>query len=365
MTEYYPSQKGERNDQGVHPRLEKEPRPLTNGRKPGRNSPNSKLSPRERAHKRFREEQLRLRKQSKQVKLFEKENSLFIPSKGIIDHVRFSLLHRLEERDRARLNDAGFERRAMTMRAKRAPGDFVYDPDPGAELLLRESDGCRIFVWPGRMAVVASLSRVIGLTNDRLHELAARDVVRAYTTITDKLLPWSTICAKFQNEAWGLAEIALAIDVQADSKQYAAAYEKTKWRHVQKLPNKYPRGLVWKGTDHRLTIYDKGAEMQKRGVPDAPAKGTVMRVEREWQGVDAITQFVRSTAYGSGPLLPFLFRRTLGVSPFPSLGPIDNVVFHQLLASELALLDRPLPLGETLGDAFAVHMAECERFHDC
>lgn len=364
MTKYYPSQKDERNGQGSRPRLEKKPRFLTNGRKPGRNSPTAKLSPRERAHQRFKDEQLLLSKQSEQVKLFEKENSLLIPSKGIIDHVRFSLLHRLEEPDRARLEEAGFERRPMTMRAKRAPGNFVYDPDPGAELLLRESDGCRVLVWSGRIAVVASLSRVIGLTNDRLHELDERDVNNACTAITTALLPWSTLCAGFENRKWGIAEIALAIDVAADSKQYADAYEKTKWRHVQQLPNKYARGLVWKGTDHRLTIYDKGAEMQKRGVPNAPAKGTVMRVERQWQGVDAITRFARSIAHGSGPLLPFLFRSTRGASPFPSLGPIDNVVFHQLLASELALLDRPLPLGQTLADVVAAQMAVNDRFHD-
>ena len=336
---------------------------LTNGRTNGSISPSEKKRNREHAHRRSREEKLRHDEQRMRLIEFEKEHDLLIPSKGIIDHCRFSLLQPLVSLDRERLFGSGFQPASIDLRAKRGPGDEIFDPEPGAELLLREVDGCRVLVWPERVAVIASLSRVLGFTNDRLDELTELDVMDACRRVTNDLLPWTTRRAHLAGDDWAIAEIALAIDVLEDARRYADAYESIIWRRARKPPHRYKRGLVWAGSDNRLTLYDKGAEMKRRGLSHGPLPGEMMRVERQWSGCRSITSFADAISHGHGPRLPFLVAPS-GNRPVALRSPLDHRVLHQLLAKELSLLDAPLPLSGSRVDALAAHMAECQRFHE-
>ncbi len=336
---------------------------LTNGRTNGSISPSEQRRNREHAHRRICKEKARLDDQGLRFREFEKEHDLLIPSKGIIDHCRFSLLQPLVPRDRDRLSKLGFRAAPIDLRAKRGPGDEIFDPEPGAELLLRSSDGCRVLIWPERVAVIASLSRVLGLTNDRLDELSAQDVMEAYRQVTNDLLPWTTIRAHLAGNGWAIAEIALAIDVLEDARRYADAYESILWRPVRKRPYRYKNGLVWAGSDNRLTLYDKGVEMLRRGLSHGPPPGEVMRLERQWSSCRSISRFADAIAHGHGPRVPFLVKQD-GNRPFPGRFPLDFRVLHQVLAKELSLLDAPLPLAGSRVDALAAHMAECSRFHE-
>lgn len=286
-----------------------------------------------------------------------------IPSHGVIDHVRLSLLSPLAQRDRRRLPDLGFEPERHWMRAKRGPGNLAYDAEPGAEVMVRASDGCRVQIWPGRLAVVGSLARILGRTNDRLAELSSFDAVEACARMSG-LFPWTTRLASIENKHWAVVEAALAIDVPMDAKRYARAYVKSRWARVRSMPKPYPRGLAWGGADNRLTLYDKGAEMREHGLAGGPLPGTVMRVEREWRGARAISALAGAIEHGTtGPRLLFVKLREK-VRAFTMPLWLDHRVLHGVLAQELSRLDVPLPLGDSPADVIAAFMIECERFHE-
>lgn len=290
--------------------------------------------------------------------------NLRLPSHGVIDHVKFSLLWPLAGLDRERLSSVGFNHERVKMRAKRGPDGSVFDPEDGAELLRRESDGARVAVWPTRVAVIASLSRVLGLSNDRLHELSESDAVTATRQMTTELLPWTSCRAALRGYDWGLIEWSLAIDVRADARHFASAYRSAKWGRVRSLPQLYRgRSLAWQGTDSRLTLYDKGQEMFEHGTPGGPSPGEVMRVERQWRGAAAMTRVSHDLATATGPSLRFVERRNDGrVVALPRS--IGHRALHGVLARELTLLDQPIPVGVSRLDVIAQHMNECPRFFE-
>jgi len=305
----------------------------------------------------------RLLKQRAEGEEFESCHSLSFPSYGATDHLRLSLLYPIVKEDRARLEAAGFEPERVKVRAKRDHSGKAYDPETGPGLLVRSSDGCRVYTYRDRTAVIGNPSRVMGMTNDRLHEVSERDAFAA-TEVLRALLPWTTLKASFVGVEWAVVEIALAIDVLADASVYADVYELSRWKHTSKLPRRFPRGLAWEGSLNRLTTYDKGWEMMRRGVENAPAPGTVMRVERQIRGARAISRFAKAIAHGRGPVsFPILRTRPDG-GPVALSTPFENRVLHEALARDLADLDAPLPRGQGLTAAVALHMEECARFHD-
>ena len=339
------------------------PQVVTDGRTNGNLSLHENRHGRASLHHFFRERTKRLSEQRRRGEEFALEHGVSFPSFGIIDHVRLSLLHPITKLDRDRLAANGFETERVTVRAKRAPRDHVYDPEPGAELLVRSSDGCRVRIWHNRIAVIGSLSRILGATNDQLHELTERDAILATRMLTKELLPWTTLRASLDGEEWAVLEIALAIDVPCDAWTYAEAYELSRWKPTNKLPKRYPRGLAWEGSENRLTLYDKGSEMIHRGLDGAPPPGTLMRVERQWQGARAIARLGNEISHGRGPSVALMTRHPQGgLVPLPC--PIENRVLHHALARELSLLDDPLRSTDSRVDAFAEHMIECPQFHE-
>lgn len=247
------------------------------------------------------------------------------------------------------------------MRAKRGPNDRVFDPEPGAELLLRQSDGCRVYIFKTRVAVTACLARVRGLTNDRLNELAEPDVVAACRAVTEDLLPWTTHHASVYNIEWGVVELALARDVLADATDFCSAYEQAKWVPVRSMPIRYKSGLAWSGAENRLTIYDKGREMIAHGTLGGPSPGEVMRVERQWRGARAISKLASELAHGPGHSIRFVEHGSEG-KPVAVRRVIEHSLLHGLLARELSLLDQPSPVGVSRVNAIAIHINECPPF---
>lgn len=250
---------------------------------------------------------------------------------------------------------------ASKMRAKRGPGGFVYDAEPGSELLVREFDGCRVNIWEARITSTASLARCLGKTNALLHELAESDVVGAHTAVTRQLFPWTTRKASFIGQEWGAVELALAVDVLADARAYADIYQNTRWNRTRKMPTRFRNGLAWPGSDNRLTVYDKGVEMRKHGIPGAPPTGAVMRVEREWQGARAIERVAEFIAHAWGPGVPMVVGRPEGGRTVLAR-PIDHRVLHQLLAVELNALDTPTTLRGSRLDVIAAQMVKDADF---
>ncbi len=289
-------------------------------------------------------------------------NQLLIPSNGVVDHVRLSLLFPISHRDRAGLSSSGFEVQAITIRAKRGPGNHAYDLEPGAELFVRHRDGCRVLIWSNRVAVIGSLARMRGLGNSKLHLLSTKDVVDAVQLLTE-CLPWTTRLAGFQGQSWAIAEIALSRDVEADASAYASVYERTRWKRTRSFPKPFKRGLAWEGSNSRLTLYDKGAEMIAHGVLGGPGPGKIMRVEREWRGARSIISLAKSIEHGKGWTLPMLARDSSGgIAALPY--PVDQEVFHAVLARELSLLDAPSELFESRSNAIAAQMAKDPKFEE-
>ena len=334
---------------------------LTNGRTPGSISPRPHSEARASLHRWFRVQADEHEAQRQSLQEFESRHGLNIPSAGIIDHARISLLHPVVERDRARLCDLGFVPTAAKLRAKRGPGDFVYDAEPGSELLVRESDGCRVNLWNTRIASTVSLARILGMTNDLLHELTERDVSLACFTVTKQLFPWTTRVAGLLDREWGSVELALAVDVRADARAYADIYENTRWKRTRGLPKRYRNGLAWSGSNNRLTTYDKGEEMRRRGIPGAPPRGTVMRVEREWRGARAVDRLGESIAHSRGPRIPLVGSNADGVRTVFNR-PVDHRVLHQLMALELSVLDTPTALRKSRQDVIAAQMVKDSSF---
>lgn len=335
----------------------------TDGRTRGIISPAEREKNRRDAHRTQRARTERLLKQRDEREEFETFHSLSFPSHGVIDHVRLSLRHPIVKLDRARLEAAGFEPERVEMRAKRGPAGHVYDAEPGEELLVRSSDGCRILIWPERVAVIASLSRVLGMTNDRLHEVSERASLAAISTLTE-LFHWTTRKASFGGEEWAVAEIALTIDVPCDARVYAEAYKSARWKRTNKLPKRFPRGLAWGRWGNRLTLYDKGWEMMRRGIENPPPPGAVMRVERQIRDRGPLSRLAAKIAHGRGSVsIPMLHAHPRG-GVVPLSTPIENRILHEALAGDLADLDQPMPLGGGLSAAIATHMAECHRFED-
>lgn len=334
---------------------------LTNGRTPGRNSPRTTDQAKAHLHQFFRAQRQEHEAQRQSLVDFETEFDLDIPSTGIIDHSRFSLPHPLVERDRDHLSKLGFAPTASSMRAKRGPGDFVYDAEPGSELLVRESDGCRVNLWSNRIASTVSLARLLGKTNDRLHELTEQEVATSCTAVTRLLFPWTTRVAGLLAREWGSAELALAVDVLADARAYAATYEFTRWNRTRRMPSRYRNGIVWNGSNNRLTFYDKGEEMRRRGLPGAPPRGTVMRVEREWRGARAVERLGEFIAHARGPRIPILGSDANGTRTVLNR-PIDHRVLHQLQALELNALDAPTTLRRSRQNVIAAHMLKAPQF---
>jgi hypothetical protein len=356
----YPGHPDHHNAQDDRSSASDRPPGVTDGTTPGRISPDP--DPLRSWKERAKLHEERLQDQRRDSEQFEKEHELVFPSHGIIDHVRLSLLEPLAKRDRRSLTDLGFEPERHWMQAKRGPGNHPYDAEPGAEVLVRASDGCRVFLWPDRVAVVGSLSRILGLTNDRLAELSPFDAVEACARMSG-LFPLTTCRASIEDRHWAVLEVALTIDVPADAQRFARAYVKSRWTRVRSMPKPYPRGLAWGGADNRLTLYDKGAEMREHGLP-GPPPGSVMRVEREWRGARAISALARAIEHGTtGPRLLFVKRRERAGTFTLSL-PLDHRVLHGVLAQELSRLDRPLPLLGKVADVCAAEMAENERFHE-
>jgi len=360
MSASYPRQPDHHNAQDDRSPARHRPLGVTDGTTPGRISPDP--DPLRNWKKRAKLHEAKLQAQRRDSEQFEKEHDLAFPSHGIIDHVRLSLLEPLAKRDRRSLSDLGFEPERHWMRAKRGPGNLPYDAEPGAEVLVRASDGCRVQIWPDRVAVVGSLSRILGLTNDRLAELSPFDAAEACGRMSG-LFPLTTCRASIEDGHWAVLEAALTIDVPAEAKRFASAYEKSKWTRVRSMPKRHPRGLEWGGADNRLTLYDKGAEMREHGLA-GPPPGSVMRVEREWRGARAITALAGAIEQGTtGPPLLFVKRREkVGTFTMPLW--LDHRVLHGVLAQELNRLDAPLPLGASAADVLAAFMNENERLHE-
>lgn len=337
---------------------------LTDGKQDGSISPRAPRPAHRDLHEFFRRRSVHLEKHRQQLTQLVEDNKLVIPTHGIIDHARFSLLQPIVGLDREALANSGFTPAPMKLWAVRGPKGVISDAEAdGAEILLRQSDGQRLSIWGDRVASVASLSRTLGLTNDRLHELSERDVVAAYHLITDEVLPWTTRVAQFSERSWAMSEIALTVDVLADSRTYANIYEKARWKHSRKPPRRFDRGLAWEGWSNRLTLYDKGWKMMMDGVEGGPLPGEIMRIERQWRYARGVATLAASIEHGHGPTLPMLVSGPNGGYVGLSRS-IEHRVLHQVLARELADLDEPLPLLGSRIDAIALHMAECDRFYD-
>ena len=293
---------------------------------------------------------------------FVASRGLDLPSHGIVDSVRVSLLQPLHGRDRRQIEDKGFVPVAGMARCKRGPNDQLFDIEPGAERYLRREDGCRLFVHERKLAVTASLPRLLGLTNDRLHELSEADVVAALQAITRDLFPITTHKAQLGDREWAVAEIALALDRETDVQKVLRGYELSKWPRTLSAPQRWTGGLAWAGTDNRLTVYDKGLEMRSRGCSGAPDPGTVLRVERQWRGPETLArlaELLAPTDYRPERIRLVESSRN-GVFAVPHY--FDHRALHTALAYEIAQLDPPIEVFHTRRETIAGHMARCARF---
>lgn len=293
---------------------------------------------------------------------FVASRGLVLPSHGIVDSVRVSLLQPLHGRDRRQLESNGFEPVAGTARCKRGPNDQLFDIEPGAERYLRREDGCRLFVHERKLAVAASLPRILGLSNDRLDELSEADVVAALQAITRDLFPITTYKAQFGDRVWAIAEAALAIDSETDVQRVLRGYELSKWPRTLSAPQRWTGGLAWAGADNRLTVYDKGLEMRSRGCVDAPETGTVLRVERQWRGPETLArlgEFLAPIDYRPERVRLVETCRN-GVFAVPHY--LDHSALHSALAYEIAQLDPPIEVFHTRRETIAGHMSRCSEF---
>lgn len=280
----------------------------------------------------------------------------------MVDTVRVTLLHPLHARDRKSLHDLGFAPVSGTTRCKRGPNDQLFDIEPGAERYVRRRDGCRLFVHATKLSVVASMPRVLGLTNDRLHELREVDVISALEAITLRLFPVTSSWAHLRKQEWAIAEIALTLDIETDVQRLLRGYELSRWPRTTSAPRLWPGGLVWAGTDNRLTVYDKGTEMRRRGQDAAPAPGTRLRVERQWRGPESLAKLGDLLALaGYRPeRLRLVQRCRNGVFAVPHS--LDNRLLHTALAIEIAQLDPPIQVFHKRREVIAGHMARCPEF---
>lgn len=293
---------------------------------------------------------------------FVASRGLDLPSHGVVDSVRVSLLQPLHGRDRRQLEEKGFVPVAGSARCKRGPNDQLFDIEPGAERYLRREDGCRLFVHERKLAVTASLPRILGLSNDRLHELSEADVVAALQAITHDLFPITTYKAQFGDRKWAVAEIALALDRETDVQRVLRGYELSKWPRTLSAPQRWTGGLAWAGTDNRLTVYDKGLEMRSRGCSGAPDPGTILRVERQWRGPETLArlaELLAPTGYRPERIRLVESCRN-GVFAVPYY--LDHRALHTALAYEIAQLDPPIEVFHTRRETIAGHMARCATF---
>lgn len=290
----------------------------------------------------------------------ETEHGLHLPSFGIVDTVSTAILHRIACKDRRRLDGLGFEPASMTVRAKRDEHGKLFDPEPGAELFKRPSDGCCIQVYPHRVVVTGSVARITGRSNSRLHELTESDVVRAIHTMTAETLPITTHAATLLGHAWSLERIALARDFPGDAREFASSHRHVRWERCHSSARVY-RGstTVFAGALHRLSIYDKGLEMLARCERGAPPPGRVVRVERQWSSSRALRQLgemMMATNRGY-PRLTLTEQIPEG-SATSVTRPFEHRVLHGILARELSLLGPPIEKLSEKNEVMALEMVE-------
>ena len=249
---------------------------------------------------------------------FVAERSLVIPeNENCIDTVRLCLLHAPALRDRGQLLKLGFTLQKNQHRAKKLPDGTLDEPDPGAELWHRHTDGCRVELFSGsqskepRCSIEACPARIIGIQNHRLHELTTTDVRHVLEILTESVLRWTTWHATPQGKAWAIVRMDTARDFPGNAAAFAKAYQFTNWPRVRtpRFPEQMSNGCWWTSKSksqrpHQLRLYDKGIEMINSGDPQkmeaAPEPGTVVRVERRYVGKLGMTA-LRKLLHGTAP----------------------------------------------------------------
>lgn len=350
----------------------------TNSRKAGNNSlTNAQRARQERRHAAFRKIREKQEEVLRRRRRFEKDHDVESRDDGVIDTVRLLLPGPLVDLDRRALASNGFFPVKTDVRAIREKDGNVSDVEPGYEFFFRETDGCRLFAWPDRMAVEASIARAAGRTNDRLHELTDRDADTAIKAITIDPFPWSTRASFVsQPEAeghdlttcWYLMKIAVTRDYPGDSRRVVQSHEHARWGRTRKPPRTDPAGskdpdsITWGKWDHRLTVYDKSGEMYKKGRGENPIPGTITRVERQWRGVEVLSKL--ASFLGSGRVagafhLPFLVQTADG--PRVLNQPLAMRDLHHALMLDLSALEGAVPPVGPWDEELARAMLRDER----
>lgn len=244
--------------------------------------------------------------EAQQAKLdsFIAERCLILPAdENCIDSVRISLPVQVVSKDRDRLKKLGFVLGKSLHKARKLYDGSLVDPDPGYELWQRAFDDCRVLLWPandehpGKCVIEVALSRLLGIPNQRLHELRQIDVQRAFEILMFETLPWTTARADFQDLWWAIVRLDLARDILASTQDFALAYAHTRWLRVRSDPIVMKNGICWRSNSesqkpHQLRLYDKGVQMRDAAgahavldLVDVPAPGEVMRAERQFTGM--------------------------------------------------------------------------------